>query len=153
VSVWHRKAMIQQNAGPVQSPSPAPAAPVQVASTVAPPVHVPTPIKNHALLHDHAQDVLEEVAATDLNAASDAWDLYHAAKTPEELATGLRALPIPPHIAARLVEAKESSKPKDVVDRIFGALVKIDPVTLDIVEKSPHVLAHFVKAALEKREE
>ena len=109
-----------------------------------------SPIPKDHPLYDQAKAILEEVAVTDAKSAADAWDIYHTSRTAGEVATRLQSLPIPPHIAARLIEAKDSSQPKDVVDKILTTMMSIPKSSLDLAEAHPHVLDHFAKAALRK---
>jgi len=149
LSVWHKKAMLDQLRGVGSHASPG-AVPTPAPLQSEPPVHVPAPIASHDILHEHAQDILE--AAPDVHDAirADAYDAFHDSRDARELAGRLQSIPLPESVALALLEAKKKATPQSTANKVFEALMALPKDVRDIAEAHPHVLGHFVKAVLGK---
>ena len=141
MSIWHREAHLRALGigKPDQQPSP-----------VSIPSALHSPIPDHDVLHDHAQDVLQDAPISE-DQKAELWDHYHDTKSARELAERIQSVPIPEPVAVALLEAKKKAEPpQNSADKILGALVSIPKVALDTAEQHPHVLAQFVKAIFGK---
>ena len=107
-----------------------------------------TPIADHALLHDHARDILAgDPALTDEHRAT-IWDAWHSAPSVSALARKLTELDaeVPPDTQEALLNAKKISTRGDAMDRVFDVMTHTDPKTLALAESHPQVLRIFADA-------
>jgi hypothetical protein len=107
-------------------------------------------VRSDAPLDDAAVILRGEPTIND-DQRADLWDLYHATKTPSELARHLQAIPVHPDLKQQLFTAKQKSvDPIDRVVEVLSQLKQIDPRTLDLAEKSPTVLKALMSAAVKE---
>lgn len=136
MSIWHRKAhLLALNIGK----------PDQQASPASIPTALPPPISDHDVLHDHAQDLLQNAPISE-DQKAELWDHYHDSKDARELAGRLETAGIPTSVALTLLEAKKKAAPQSTADKIFETLMSIPKQTLDVAETHPKTLEHFTKA-------
>ena len=111
-----------------------------------------TPIANHALLHDHARDILaDDPALTDEHRAT-IWDAWHSAPSVSALARKLADLDadIPPDTQEALLKAKKISTQGNAMDRVLDTMMQMDSKTLALAESHPAVLRVLSDAAVKE---
>jgi hypothetical protein len=98
---------------------------------------------------DNAAPILKDDKTVSESQKSDLWSLFHVTKTPAELAQHLSELGhIHPQLRQDLIAAKSlpaiELNDKEKLSAVLKQMATMDPKVLDIVEKHPHVLSHYL---------
>ncbi len=105
-------------------------------------------------LVERAEPILRAAEGMDDSERARLFDLYHDAKDVKALSAKLATENLPPSLIDSLLSAKKLSESEPShLDRITEAvnrLSTIDPTTLEIAEKHPHILKALFDAATRK---
>jgi hypothetical protein len=104
---------------------------------------------------DSAEPILRGEPTLNDEQRANLWEVFHSARTSQELIPLLHGHAIPEELKQRLFEAKQLSDPEpDRAAHIFRSIrqvVQMDPKLRTLAEKHSHLLNHFIADASGKK--
>jgi hypothetical protein len=105
---------------------------------------------------DFAHVILAADTRLDDETRANAWDLYHAAATPDELIRNLSPLEIPDTTRQTLLAAKQVTAaavtPVEKAANALRQMANVDPQTLEVAETFPKLTKMVIDAAVRSEE-
>jgi len=111
---------------------------------------------NEAPYLDPAEPILAADTTLDDETRANAWDLYHAAATPDELIRNLSPLEIPDTTRQTLLAAKQVTAaavtPVEKAANALRQMANVDPQTLEVAETFPKLTKMVIDATVRSEE-
>jgi hypothetical protein len=149
--------VMQQHVSPIEPPQSIQENAVQPAQSAE---ATPAPPSSEEMASNPTEDYAVKILAADTTlddeTRANAWDLYHAAATPDELIRNLSPLEIPDTTRQTLLAAKQVTAaavtPVEKAANALRQMANVDPQTLEVAETFPKLTKMVIDAAVRSEE-